>query len=227
MNEFDDLVSKPALAAKDPAITETFWPIADDDEKDHATSGRKLYAVADVVPAEIGYLTAGKLYPVLGTEENLFEVIDDGGEECSFLWNGCNHLDGGNWRKVWLTDDGDKEMVDSINSGPDETSDFSGHIDATLAEKGKRYGEFHEHARITQSLKRAMADTPNWSSLSDDKKEALEMIAHKIGRILNGDPDYIDSWHDISGYATLVEKDLDKAMAIVKESLTALDEVAK
>jgi hypothetical protein len=30
------------------------------------------------------------------------------------------------------------------------------------------------------------------------------MIAHKIGRIINGDPDYIDSWDDIAGYAKLV-----------------------
>jgi len=34
------------------------------------------------------------------------------------------------------------------------------------------------------------------------------MIAHKIGRILNGDPDYQDSWHDIIGYARLVERQL-------------------
>ena len=30
------------------------------------------------------------------------------------------------------------------------------------------------------------------------------MIAHKIGRIINGDPDYDDSWADIAGYAKLV-----------------------
>lgn len=35
------------------------------------------------------------------------------------------------------------------------------------------------------------------------------MIQHKIGRILNGDPAYADSWHDIAGYATLVEKECD------------------
>lgn len=29
------------------------------------------------------------------------------------------------------------------------------------------------------------------------------MIAHKIGRILNGDPNYRDSWDDIAGYAKL------------------------
>lgn len=77
-------------------------------------------------------------------------------------------------------------------------------IDQTLAERGQRYGEFDEHARITQNIKRAMIDSPNWTKLSDDKKEALDMVAHKIGRILNGDPEYHDSWHDLVGYAKLV-----------------------
>lgn len=77
-------------------------------------------------------------------------------------------------------------------------------IDQTLAERGRRYGEFDEHARITQNIKRAMIDSPNWAKLSDDKKEALDMVAHKIGRILNGDPEYHDSWHDLVGYAKLV-----------------------
>ena len=78
-------------------------------------------------------------------------------------------------------------------------------IEDTLKERGQRYGEFPEHARITQNIKRAMSDSPNWTILSNDKREALEMVAHKIGRILNGDPEYADSWHDISGYAKLVE----------------------
>ena len=77
-------------------------------------------------------------------------------------------------------------------------------IDQTLAERGNRYGSFAEHARITQAIKAAMADSPNWAKLADDQKEALEMIAHKAGRILNGDPDYHDSWHDIVGYTKLV-----------------------
>ena len=34
------------------------------------------------------------------------------------------------------------------------------------------------------------------------------MIQHKIARILNGDLRYADSWHDIAGYATLVDKRL-------------------
>lgn len=77
-------------------------------------------------------------------------------------------------------------------------------IDLTLAERGRRYGNFAEHARVTQSLKDAMIVSPNWATLEPDQKEALEMVAHKIGRILNGDPDYHDSWHDIVGYAKLV-----------------------
>lgn len=77
-------------------------------------------------------------------------------------------------------------------------------IDTTLAERGTRYGEFGEHARITQNVKRAMQDSPNWASLPDDMKEALEMVAHKVGRILNGDPNYHDSWHDVIGYTKLV-----------------------
>ena len=77
-------------------------------------------------------------------------------------------------------------------------------IEATLQERGNRYGKFPEHARITQNLKRAMRDSPNWETLDDDQKETLEMIAHKIGRILNGDANYHDSWHDINGYTKLV-----------------------
>lgn len=78
-------------------------------------------------------------------------------------------------------------------------------IDATLAERGSRYGAFTGHAAITQEIKRAMQRGSKWNELADDQKEALEMVAHKIGRILNGDPNYVDSWHDIIGYTKLVE----------------------
>jgi hypothetical protein len=72
-----------------------------------------------------------------------------------------------------------------------------------LQERGGRYGDFPTHAKITQDIKRAMAQG-KWGALADDQRECLEMIAHKIGRILNGDPDYHDSWYDIVGYAKLV-----------------------
>jgi hypothetical protein len=77
-------------------------------------------------------------------------------------------------------------------------------INATLAERGSRYGKFIGHANICQYLKDAMRRLEKWDSLADDQKEALEMIQHKVARILNGDPNYADNWIDIAGYATLV-----------------------
>lgn len=89
-----------------------------------------------------------------------------------------------------------------------DTASIAANIDDTLAQRGQRYGAFSGHARITQNIKRAMRDSPNWARLSDSQLEALEMVAHKIGRVLNGDPDYHDSWHDIIGYTKLVADEL-------------------
>lgn len=76
-----------------------------------------------------------------------------------------------------------------------------------LAERGKVYGDFTDHARITQELKHiAVVHGVNQykqSKLSHVQREALDMILHKIGRILNGDPNHRDSWDDIAGYARL------------------------
>lgn len=77
-------------------------------------------------------------------------------------------------------------------------------IQQTLDERGKRYGDFMGHAEITIAIKNTYARSRGWNNLRPDQKEALDMIAHKIGRILNGDPDYADSWVDIAGYAQLV-----------------------
>jgi hypothetical protein len=82
-------------------------------------------------------------------------------------------------------------------------------IDETLKERASRYGVFELHADVTQKLKSTMWLFKNGSAfdnLSADQKEALEMIQHKIGRVLNGDPNYIDSWVDIEGYARLVSE---------------------
>ena len=81
-------------------------------------------------------------------------------------------------------------------------------IDKTLEERGSRYGEFDGHALVTQNIKAAIKDSARWGELSDDQKEALEMIAHKIGRIMAGDPNHQDHWDDIAGYARLVSQRL-------------------
>ena len=79
-------------------------------------------------------------------------------------------------------------------------------IDATLAERGARYGTFKGHSEIAQQLKGTifMFVAKRGCDLDSDQREALDMICHKIGRIINGDPNYADSWIDIAGYAKLV-----------------------
>ena len=78
-------------------------------------------------------------------------------------------------------------------------------IDAILEERGKRYGGFSSHAYITQRLKFMTHEHAEAYDvhLTASAKEALDMIFHKIGRIVNGDPTYVDSWDDIAGYAKL------------------------
>ena len=84
-------------------------------------------------------------------------------------------------------------------------------LDDTLVERGNRYGKFTGHAAVSQNIQLIMMkhDERKWDRMQDDQREALFMIAHKIGRIINGDPDYADSWVDIAGYAKLVSDRLE------------------
>ena len=79
-------------------------------------------------------------------------------------------------------------------------------VGSVLEERGKRYGKFKDHAELSQTLKMVVYDRVTERSLvmADDQKEAIDMICHKMARIVNGDPDYVDSWVDIAGYAQLV-----------------------
>jgi hypothetical protein len=81
-------------------------------------------------------------------------------------------------------------------------------IDDILEQRQNSYGNFADRAEITQNIKTAMRNGQNYQYLSAEKKESLEMIAAKIGRILNGDSDHYDSWKDIEGYARLVSDEL-------------------
>ena len=79
-------------------------------------------------------------------------------------------------------------------------------INDTLSQRGKQYGNFAMQSAIAAVLKRAMRAGPGWARLKPEQQEALDHIQVKISRILNGNPNYSDSWHDIAGYATLVEQ---------------------
>ena len=95
-------------------------------------------------------------------------------------------------------------------------------IENTLAERGNRYGDFTDHADLAQGIQFRMqkfclkADNADgfiepWKDrLNNVQRQALTVIADKIARILSGDPNYADNWHDIQGYAKLVEDRLPK-----------------
>jgi hypothetical protein len=85
-------------------------------------------------------------------------------------------------------------------------------INDVLKERGQNYGDFTKQARISQDIKTAMFRdiAMRGVNLRDYQREALEIIAHKLARIVNGNPDYTDSWIDIAGYAKLVADRLEK-----------------
>jgi hypothetical protein len=79
-------------------------------------------------------------------------------------------------------------------------------LDGILDTRASDYGTFGDNARLAQALKRAMAEhaEDHGRTFTDDQWEALEMIATKMSRIVNGNPNKADSWDDIAGYAKLV-----------------------
>lgn len=92
----------------------------------------------------------------------------------------------------------------SVNSEVETVSN----IDDTLAARGQHYGDFKKTFAVIQEIKLAMQAGDGWDHMPLERREALEMIAVKIGRLVNGDSGHADSWHDIAGYARLVEDSL-------------------
>lgn len=76
-------------------------------------------------------------------------------------------------------------------------------INDIIRERTESYGSFEGVAILSQSLKSVMQSHDHWVHMRPDEREALEMIAHKMARIINGNAAYKDSWDDIGGYAKL------------------------
>jgi len=96
-----------------------------------------------------------------------------------------------------------------MNQDFDKLANYGGDTPVTyttadlLTERGKTHGDFDIHAHVTQEIKEIIykSSKPQHNHMM---LESLEMIAHKIGRIMAGDPDFRDHWDDIAGYAKLV-----------------------
>lgn len=74
----------------------------------------------------------------------------------------------------------------------------------TLKQRGEQYGDFNAQAAIAQALKKVMRANGRFFDMKPDQREAMDHIAVKLARILNGNPDHFDSWWDVAGYAKLV-----------------------
>lgn len=84
----------------------------------------------------------------------------------------------------------------------------SGGVDATLAERQSTYGNFEDVAFVTENIMSVLAKVrpDGLKDLPNAHRMALYMIASKMARIVNGDFNHLDSWHDIGGYSKLIEK---------------------
>jgi hypothetical protein len=76
-----------------------------------------------------------------------------------------------------------------------------------LKARDKSHGCFRKTASVSQNIKWVMRHEGNWHELNHIQKESLDCIAMKIARILSGNPDWVDSWYDIQGYAELARQD--------------------
>ena len=74
-----------------------------------------------------------------------------------------------------------------------------------LNEREQTHGDFAKVARVALTLKDTFRGGRHMSVV---QIEALDLIATKLARIVCGDPNVIDHWEDIAGYAILVVRDL-------------------
>jgi hypothetical protein len=98
-------------------------------------------------------------------------------------------------------------MVETAGTDGDNiVKTSSSNLEETLKERRTQHGPFQMHAQIECQLHHIVQMRNGRHT--DVQKAGLSMIMHKIARILNGGNNHSDSWHDIAGYATLVEQDI-------------------
>jgi hypothetical protein len=100
------------------------------------------------------------------------------------------------------------DFLESLSQGkgkPKPEPEVSG-VGKVLDARAEQYGSFMQSADTVVRIKSIMhnAVARNNVHLYPDQLQALDMIATKISRIVHGNPNHLDSWIDIAGYATLV-----------------------
>jgi hypothetical protein len=88
--------------------------------------------------------------------------------------------------------------------GINAMSDSSSDVKKIIEQRQNTHGDFRKVSSMSQQLCIDMQSGVNWDTMPDHFREGLEMIQHKIARILSGDPHFAEHWLDIAGYATRV-----------------------
>jgi hypothetical protein len=83
-------------------------------------------------------------------------------------------------------------------------------VNTVLNERNNTHGDFDTQAMIAQDLKWTMRQGVNYHKLSSAQREAVDMIAHKLSRVVNGNCNFLDHWVDICGYSQLIVKEIEK-----------------
>ena len=78
-------------------------------------------------------------------------------------------------------------------------------IEETLKTRGNVHGNFVTSAVFKDTVNHLVSLTPNYDRMGHACRQAMFMIVEKMGRILYGEPIFADHWHDISGYAKLID----------------------
>lgn len=92
-------------------------------------------------------------------------------------------------------------------------------VEQTLKQRGNVHGDYNVQSTTHDQLLHVMMKQPSFLNLKPQHRQALNIIAMKMSRILSGDAEHTDHWHDIAGYATLAEK----ACAFVDPNQQELD----
>ena len=148
-------------------------------------------------------ITKGRVYRLQGTDDNLY-IIDNMHDDN--YW--------GDWGADFTIPEDYEDYEGSQAHVP--TNDAGEQLLSTaetLAQRGKRYGEFKGNADLSCQLRDLIMNHRRRTKRDDMpyvQREAINMICAKLSRIANGDPLYDDNWRDIAGFATLVVEYLNK-----------------
>lgn len=82
-------------------------------------------------------------------------------------------------------------------------------INEILEQRAKTHGDFTKNSELSQMFKKFVKEFSKGKDMPYPIREGLDMILHKISRVICGNHLEPDHFRDIAGYATLITKYLE------------------